>query len=110
MLAKDSFDDIKAVIDAVRECPEKVDQARYRNAYDLNRPGEWEILQGLVAIHKLVKAKQAAHPQVVPAPKADDDDWLDEDDDDWRPLCPTSSRNDPWDCEYLREYVEQHRQ
>ena len=30
MLAKYSFDDIKAVIEALRECPEDVDQGRYR--------------------------------------------------------------------------------
>jgi hypothetical protein len=52
MLAKYSFGDIKAVIEAVRECPDDVDQPRYRDAYDLNRPGEWEILQGLVKCHE----------------------------------------------------------
>jgi hypothetical protein len=80
-----SFDDIKAIIAAVHECPDYVDQQRYHDAYDFNRTGESVRLQGYVEIHKLMKAKKAARSQVVPPPKADADDWVDEDDYDRRP-------------------------
>ncbi|MCV7351101.1 hypothetical protein [Mycobacterium parmense] len=85
MLRKHSHDEIKAVLEAVRECPEYVDQRRYKDAYDFNRrPEEWTRLQGHVLNHELMKASRAAKPQVVvPSAKADDDDWRDEDD-DWR--------------------------
>ena len=81
MLAKYSFDEIKAVIEALRECPEDVDQGRYSNAYDLNRSDEWEILRGLVRLHELIKSEKSARPCVARAtPMAASDDWLD---DDW---------------------------
>lgn len=93
MLWKHSLDDIKAVLEALHECPEHVDQWRYKNAYDLNRnPEEWARLQGYVEIHRIIKARKAAQPQVVvPSAKADDDDWRDEDD-DWRPRLSSSPR------------------
>jgi hypothetical protein len=81
MLGKRSFEDIKAVIAAIRGCPEYVDQGRYRSAYALNRHGEWKRLQGYVQLYELIKAKKAAQPQVVPPPKAHDDQY----DDEWRP-------------------------
>jgi hypothetical protein len=85
MLGKYPFEDIKAVIAAIRGCPEYVDQRRYHSAYDLNRPGEWERLQGYVQIYELIKAKKAAQPAVVPSPpKADEGGWFDEYG-DWRP-------------------------
>ena len=65
MLAKYSFDEIKAVIEALRECPEDVDQGRYSNAYDLNRSDEWEILRGLVRLHELIKSEKSARPCVA---------------------------------------------
>lgn len=94
MLAKYSFDDITAVIEALRECPEDVDQGRYLNAYDLNRPGEWEILLGLVDVHESSKAEESARPGVARAPVAASDDWLD-DDDDWGVTRRRFRRTDP---------------
>ena len=95
MLAQHSFDDIKAVIDAVRECPEDVDQRRYSNAYDLNRPGEWEILQGLVGVHESVKANKFARSSMGSAPKAEDSDDRLDDDDDWGVTRRRFRRTDP---------------
>ena len=96
MLARYSVDDIKAVIEALRECPEDVDQGRYSNAYDLNRPAEWEILRGLVDVHDSIKAGEAARPHVVPALGADPDDWHDDDDDDdWGVTRRRFRRTDP---------------
>ncbi len=96
MLRKYPVQDIKAVIAAIRGMPDYIDQGRYRNAYALNRPGEWEDLREVVKTHELIKTTEAAQPQVVPSRKADADDWVDEDD-ARRPGRPQSSRNDPWE-------------
>jgi hypothetical protein len=77
MLRQYSADDIKAVIAAVRACPEYVDQGRYRNAYALNRPGEWENLQGTVELHRLKQKHEAANP--VRRRAYDPDAWRDGD-------------------------------
>jgi hypothetical protein len=97
MLAKHSFDDIKAVIEALRESPGDIDQRRYRDAYDLNRPGEWEILQGIVGVHESVKANKFAGSSMASAPKAEHSDDRLDDDDDWGATRRRNRRTDPDD-------------
>jgi hypothetical protein len=76
------FEDIKAVIAAIRGMPQYIDQDRYRNPYAIFRDTrEWKILQGHLQTYELIKAKKAAQPQVVPPPKAHDEKY----DDEWRP-------------------------
>jgi hypothetical protein len=97
MLRQYPAEDIKAVIAAARGCPEYVDQRRYRNAYDLNRPGEWENLQGYVELHQLKETKNVE--PVKPRRQ------FNEDDDDWRPRHrPVGGLKsvDPYDPERIR--------
>jgi hypothetical protein len=55
MLGKRSFEDIKAAILALDGCRGYEDPSRYHDAFDLNREGEWEQLQSLVDLHKVIQ-------------------------------------------------------
>jgi hypothetical protein len=82
-----SFEDVKAVIAAIRGLPQYVDQRRYRNPYRLfENEREWRVLQGHVQTYERKQSiEKAAQPAVVKsAPKADEGGWFDEDG-DWRP-------------------------
>jgi hypothetical protein len=86
LLVKHPFDDIKAVIETIRDGAEIIDQQRYHDAYDLNsRAGEWKFLMSMVPLRELIKAEKPAEPQVVGAPGADDHRRYEAGDDDWYP-------------------------
>jgi hypothetical protein len=67
-----SFEDVKAVIAAIRGLPQYVDQRRYRNPYRLfENEREWRVLQGHVQTYERKQSiEKAAQPAVVKsAPK-----------------------------------------
>jgi hypothetical protein len=65
MLDRHPFEDINAVIAALMDCPQYVDQQRYFDAYDLNRPGEWSSLMATVEIHKAVRTSANMAPRAT---------------------------------------------
>ena len=58
MLGQHPFVDIKSVIEALDSCRAYEDPNRYHDAFHLNRQGEWEQLQGLVDLQKVIQGRE----------------------------------------------------